>query len=369
MKNNNNLPKQGWCVNNDDSKIFKDTVIKYLNTLDQRDFKYLILGNHIGGNYGVNHLGKIDYPGQKEFTGRIYNDGSISSFGPNAVQLSIDEFIKLTSENMEDKKIVGYNVKEEFNDHFNILFNKSSYIKIDIDSTLYFELKRAKVLDIWCDPVFEEETYVGWYIVKVGDSEWLTKLNGKKFKPYVEGYHYDCFIKIDNGTFIEDSYKESNTYFPVNKIKGKATDEDILRILSITAQSKGFKEGINVITTCGFEMAINSNKFHLRDIHNFFVMDGSSIFDLETCKWAEIIKVELPTINNKNGRIEGEFVVYNNCAKFDIKFFRDLVQINTDTSFSQRQNRRIEKIVLDTDVEITMKQIRQIVEAFDNLKK
>ena len=84
--NKNNLPKY-WAVQNDGSQLFKDTVIKYLNELEN---------NNITPWKGVN---KDYYYG---YDGRMVNKGTtctkhISEFDLDTKLLTLEEFIKLTS--------------------------------------------------------------------------------------------------------------------------------------------------------------------------------------------------------------------------------------------------------------------------------
>lgn len=72
----------------------------------------------------------------------------------------------------------------------------------------------------------------------------------------------------------------------------------------------------------------------------------------------------LPKINGYEGEIEGDYIVYgSNCAKFHKNFFIELLKFNNLNSyFGTNQNRAIELIKLDSGVEITMEQVKQIVE-------
>ena len=75
MKKENRLPEE-WCVKNDGSQRFKDTVVKWLNE-----------------NYDVKHTGSYDgyYYGSKYF-----------SEGPNDTILTIDQFVELTTRTKEE---------------------------------------------------------------------------------------------------------------------------------------------------------------------------------------------------------------------------------------------------------------------------
>lgn len=71
---------------------------------------------------------------------------------------------------------------------------------------------------------------------------------------------------------------------------------------------------------------------------------------------------KLPKINGYEGKVEGDFIIYgNNCAKFHKKFFKDLQQLIIHNHNSV-QNRAIKSIKLDSGVEITMDEVKQIVD-------
>lgn len=76
------LPKY-WVVKNDDSQLFKDTVLKVLN--------------EIGSNMGVPWLGNATdhYYG---FDGNTHVYGRIQTFNNNPTILTLEQFIELTTE-------------------------------------------------------------------------------------------------------------------------------------------------------------------------------------------------------------------------------------------------------------------------------
>jgi len=82
----NNLPKY-WCVKNDGSQLFKDTVIKYLNTIVKGVSKYN--GDYFNCYYGFD--GSLLYSGTNS---SVY----LSSFKNNSIVLSIERFIELSKE-------------------------------------------------------------------------------------------------------------------------------------------------------------------------------------------------------------------------------------------------------------------------------
>lgn len=90
MEKKNRLPKGDWCVKNDGSKLFIDTVIKYINTLES-----------------VGFAGKLT----EYFYGETNHRGNFGT-SPWGTELTIQQFINLTTEPMEDKMQIKINIPE-----------------------------------------------------------------------------------------------------------------------------------------------------------------------------------------------------------------------------------------------------------------
>lgn len=67
--------------------------------------------------------------------------------------------------------------------------------------------------------------------------------------------------------------------------------------------------------------------------------------------------IKLPIINKYKGEFDGEYITYG-CAKFHKEFFQKLYTIN---NYNKSGNRKIKSIKLDSEVEITMEEVEQIV--------
>jgi hypothetical protein len=110
-----------------------------------------------------------------------------------------------------------------------------------------------------------------------------------------------------------------------------------------------------------------------RNWSNFPMLDSyESSGSIKTLKeagvldlWFEPVYAEekkLPKINGFEARWENNQIIYgSNCAKFIPKFFIDLIKIN-DEHKVLGGNRTIKSIKLDSGVEITIEQIKQIQE-------
>lgn len=86
--------------------------------------------------------------------------------------------------------------------------------------------------------------------------------------------------------------------------------------------------------------------------------------------WFEPVYKEekkLPKINGYDGKLDGDYIIYgSNCARFQKRFFEILEGFHKEhpqfnNNFSN-QNRTIKSIKLNSGVEITMEQVKEIVE-------
>jgi len=86
--------------------------------------------------------------------------------------------------------------------------------------------------------------------------------------------------------------------------------------------------------------------------------------------WFEPVYVtekQLPKINNYEGKIEGDYVVYgNNCAKFHKNFFLQLSQFKQTNS--SNQNRTIKSVTLSSGVTIQMEDVYKIADFLNENK-
>ncbi len=100
-------------------------------------------------------------------------------------------------------------------------------------------------------------------------------------------------------------------------------------------------------------------------IENFptviIILRNAGVLDI----WFEPVYKEekkLPKINGYDGKVEGNQIVYgSSCAKFIPKFFQDLENLNKEHT-TLGGNRTIKSIKLNSGVEITMEQVKEIVE-------
>ena len=189
------------------------------------------------------------------------------------------------------------------------------------------------------------------------------KFVGYKFRVHAIS---DNSVSVKNLMYNSKNYEESDDFdgygHNVRKKSIELTQEELKEHLIACAKARGYEEG----------------NFHdLKDGERWGVTKGSKNFEgfcykakensltlncgilYKDGKWAEIVKNELPEINGHEGKIDGDEVIYG-CAKFDIKFFK-LIQ----EGHCYSNVRDIKSITLDSGVIITMKQIEQIIKAWE----
>jgi len=87
----------------------------------------------------------------------------------------------------------------------------------------------------------------------------------------------------------------------------------------------------------------------------------------EIKKWKEENEIKLPKINQYDGKVNGEFIVYgNNCANLKISWFKNIGDLSSFVNIGE--NRTVISIKLNSDVEITMSHIEQIKKFIEHNK-
>ena len=330
----NNLPKS-WCVLNDDSQLFKDTVIKYLNE------KYFGTMKFYDGSKSNN-----SYYGMQ-------NDESFCIVAPysDIEVLSIDKFIELSEPIKQVYKgynLVGYNLvkKDKINDVINICggFFDPELLLLPINEpdSYFTKLKNNCNFKNWFEAIYEEfysyDKSVINYDICINSNNKIVKINEKgdviktteellceKNREELTGWYYlgndekyflvkSTGIKDDKDSYIceytigiignengkRSYYIEANTSFNILYYSyRKATEYDMIKVLSIVAKSKGFKDNtlINTEPLIGKKTRYNiGSGFKIKD--NIFSVKQKlqysndivyiPLFDLDKCVWVKI---------------------------------------------------------------------------------
>lgn len=87
----------------------------------------------------------------------------------------------------------------------------------------------------------------------------------------------------------------------------------------------------------------------------------------EIKKWKEENEFKLPRINQYDGKVDRDFIIYgNNCAKLKISWFKNIGDVSSFLNIGE--NRTIRSIKLNSDVEITIAHIEQIKKFIEHNK-
>lgn len=211
--------------------------------------------------------------------------------------ITFEQFKKyvLKENNIENKKIIEYRVKSEFSKLSKVLFeqcnqdSKGGHGRFDVDSNVKDFYEKAGVLDIWFEPVYEEE-------FKVGD--WVTfwsEIDKKLYSSKIKEWTPHNYCKLENG--LE----------PFKHLIKKATPEEIEKasktIVKMYSSNKGEFE-IEVVNEKAYYRPENKHlpKEWIRDIINSY---GN-------------ILIQKNVINPYNVEISSINVgCYHNCKKED----------------------------------------------------
>jgi len=156
-----------------------------------------------------------------------------------------------------------------------------------------------------------------------------------------------------------------------------ATDKEVEEALIKEAKKRGFKEGVcinNVMNGMlgnikeGVEFSYNNvtNRLYLIDcVYDNKANYGSSAVNnkytiFNNGKWAEIIEDKVPEINGCKMEVDGDYHVKFGCARFS------KIQLSEWNKALQSDygdgNRRIKSMTLDSGVEITVGQLKEVVD-------
>ena len=175
---------------------------------------------------------------------------------------------------------------------------------------------------------------------------------------------------LDEGEWFDNRNDSTYWGFDIDANFILADQETVEAALIAEAKKRGFKKGVKFkrksaihvgytegIIGCshGFQ---NTYKSHIKTLE----FGGCYIF--QNGQWAEIIEEPKVVINGYEMKQEGDIVSFG-CAKFDKSFIKDAQDsiriLNDAENYGDKQNRNIKSITLDSGVEMTVKQLKEIV--------
>lgn len=125
---------------------------------------------------------------------------------------------------------------------------------------------------------------------------------------------------------------------------------------------------INKDSSTPFKVKLNEDHWgNKNQIWSFVKGEFRHATPEEIKKWKDENEIKLPRINQYDGKVDDEFIVYgNNCAKLKISWFKNIG--NLDSFLNIGENRTIRSIKLNSDVDITISHIEQIKKFIEHNK-
>jgi hypothetical protein len=196
---------------------------------------------------------------------------------------------------------------------------------------------------------------------KIESGKWYIGINDQpifltEFKK-IEGWVY-CYGFDKDGDWFNEYNNSMRNQTATSNIKKPATNEEVEAAL-IAEAKKRYKKGCIVSSMDTGKSWKIYGKYWMQG--NSLANDACTVF--KNGVWSEVLKEPNIIINNYEMRQEGDIVSFG-CAKF---YRLDLTRLLTAVGLvtSKPYNRKIESIKLDSGVEVTVKQLGEIV---DNLK-
>lgn len=194
-----------------------------------------------------------------------------------------------------------------------------------------------------------------WYIVVTNENLAMIDKWKKTTKCPRSARNWCYVVQNGAGDMIERGVKISDEQFKKYVLK-----EDDMEIIGYK-----LKEEFKAYSTLAFRIC--TGRDNLKGIIGN-VLASSDIEKLNKARvldiWFEPIykyKYSLPKINGYEGKISGNTITYG-CAALNIPTLKELLCVSAELG-----NRSIKSITLSSDVTITMDEVKQIVEYFDNI--
>lgn len=191
----------------------------------------------------------------------------------------------------------------------------------------------------------------------------LTKLHG--------GQTYGYGFQNEEWKVFEDTSIGGWT-FDNERTNKPATNEEVEAALIKEAKKRGFKSGALIKSKYDVWLKEGGVRFEYKNktliMHSersstpndgYVSKNGGHLTIFSNGKWAEIIQEPKVVINGYEMKQEGGMVKFG-CAEFNEEFFIEIKKGIYDSNCNY-SNRKIKSITLDSGVEITVKQLEEIV--------
>lgn len=212
----------------------------------------------------------------------------------------------------------------------------------------------------------------------------LTKENKQTVQNWRIKNHYDCDINEGHFIFENASWnfnnKDNELEITFEQFKEHVLKEEIMekKIIGYKLVKTEFRDAVRAIVTD--KKWFDSHFDNISEVGNFGNIDGhleyneiyieiknAGVLDL----WFEPIyeeEVQLPIINGYKGEMSGDrhtHVVTYGCAILSVNKLKKILDACNSIVSSGAGNREVKAFVLDSGVEVTLKEIEQIVKHRD----
>ena len=194
-------------------------------------------------------------------------------------------------------KIIEYQLsKPEYREAANSILNTSN--RFNVDSKSYNAFKKAGVLDLWFEPIYQEDIELNnWYVLSSGSIYFVTEDNGK----HASGYGLD----------YQNTWVDSSFLCYITEIERKATNNEVKTMLTKEAIKRGLVEGVYIrsLWLCGdtslksitgnYHFSLTLQELTISTCYDSYILFSEGI-------WAEVVETKPKII------IDGYEVIFNN---------------------------------------------------------
>jgi hypothetical protein len=178
-------------------------------------------------------------------------------------------------------KIIEYRLsKPEYREAANSIINTSNRFNVDSKSCNAF--KKAGVLDLWFEPIYQKDIELNnWYVLPSGSIYFVTKVNGK----HASGYGLD----------YQNTWVDSSFLCHITEIERKATNNEVKNVLIKEAIKRGLVEGVYIrsLWLCGdtslksitgnYHFSLTLQELTISTCYDSYILFSEGI-------WAEVVE-------------------------------------------------------------------------------
>lgn len=211
--------------------------------------------------------------------------------------------------------------------------------------------------------------YLSTCLANIKDGSWILVNKEKTMEKEILGYklikpeYEKATIKLLGWNFTTKLLINISEKGDIHRLK----EAGVLDLWFEKVYKEEFKVGDWISFSNATKTKTITSKLKEWTAHNYCILENGEkpfkdIIRKSTPEEIKTAQIQLPTINGYTGKMEDDFIIYgSNCARFHKDFFIDLSSI-----YNLDGNRCLKSIKLSSDVEITIEEIKQIVEYINN---